>query len=138
MNHRNAHTATKMIVRVGFLPPPRPPRPSSFSSHHPSNVAALSFFAATSVPGMAMTPGTPIPGLDKIYPTPKGGTSKAPVSLPREEYPPWVNELTQPLPSLAKLRTMRVEDASDRDMKRYLKLVRKTKIKSENESLAKS
>jgi hypothetical protein len=87
---------------------------------------------------MAMTPGTPIPGLDKIYPTPKGGTSKAPVSLPREEYPPWVNELTQPLPSLAKLRTMRVEDASDRDMKRYLKLVRKTKIKSENESLAKS
>ena len=136
MNHRNAHTATTLIVRVGFLPLPRPPRPS----HH-GNVAQLrplSSFAATSVPGMAMRPGTPIPGLDKIYPIPKDGVSKAPVSLPREEYPPWVNELTQPLPSLAKLRTMRVEDASDRDMKRYLKLVRKTKIKSENESLAKS
>jgi len=31
-----------------------------------------------------------------------------------------------------------VEDASDKDMKRYLKLVRKAKIKSNNESRAKS
>lgn len=98
----------------------------------------LSSFSATPVPAMAMRPGTPIPGLDKIYPAPKDGTSRAPVALPREEYPPWVNELTRPLPTLAKLRGMKVEDASDRDMKRYLKLVRKAKIKSNNESRAKS
>jgi hypothetical protein len=36
------------------------------------------------------------------------------------------------------LRGMKVEDASDRDMKRYLKLVRKARIKSNNESRAKN
>ncbi|KAL3807818.1 hypothetical protein ACHAXA_009047 [Cyclostephanos tholiformis] len=48
---------------------------------------------------MAMKPGTPIPGLDKIYPISKDGSSRAPVALPREEYPQWVNELTRPLPT---------------------------------------
>jgi hypothetical protein len=88
----------------------------------------------------AMRPGAPIPGLDKIYPAPKDGSSasRVPVALRRDEYPPWVNDLTRPLPSLAKLRSMKVEDATDRDMKRYLKLVRKAKIKWDNESRAKS
>jgi hypothetical protein len=90
-----------------------------------------------------MKPGTPIPGLTAIYPTsskdPSSTTARvAPVALAREEYPVWVNDLTRPLPTLAKLRTMKVDEASDRDMKRYLKLVRKAKIKSNNESRAKS
>ena len=108
--------------------------------YHPSSPpASSSAFSATSHRGMAMKPGSPIPGLDKIYPAPKdGGPSRAPVALSRNEYPPWVSELTRPLPTLAKLRGMKVEDASDKDMKRYLKLVRKARIKSNNESRAKN
>jgi len=45
--------------------------------------------------------------------------------------------LAKPLPSLAKLRQMNVDDASDKDMRRYLKLVRKAKIKRNNEERAK-
>lgn len=87
--------------------------------------------------------GKPIPGLTNIYPTSKDPSAAssargAPIALKREDYPPWVNDLTRPLPTLAKLRTMKVDEASDKDMKRYLKLVRKAKIKSNNESTAKS
>ena len=100
-------------------------------------------FSNTSTNRLPMKPGTPIPGLTNIYPTPKdpsvaSSARGAPVALKREDYPAWVNDLTRPLPTLAKLRTMKVEDASDKDMKRYLKLVRKAKIKSNNESRAKS
>ena len=105
-------------------------------------------FSNTSNNRLPMRPGTPIPGLANIYPTPKDPSSSAaasssargapPVALKREDYPAWVNDLTRPLPTLAKLRTMKVEEASDGDMKRYLKLVRKAKIKSNNESRAKS
>jgi len=100
-------------------------------------------FSNTNTNRLPMKPGTPIPGLTNIYPTPKDPSVAslargAPVALKREDYPPWVNDLTRPLPTLAKLRTMKVEDASDKDMKRYLKLVRKAKIKSNNESRAKS
>jgi len=38
-----------------------------------------------------------------------------------------------PLPTLAELRRMPIEEASDKDMKRYLKLVRRAKIKANNE-----
>jgi hypothetical protein len=101
-----------------------------------------SCFSTTSTIQLPMKPGTPIPGLTAIYPTsskdPTASSRIAPVALPREEYPAWVNELTRPLPTLAKLRTMKIDEASDKDMKRYLKLVRKAKIKSNNESRAKS
>lgn len=100
-------------------------------------------FSNTSTNRLPMKPGTPIPGLTNIHPTPKDPSAAslargAPVALKREDYPAWVNDLTRPLPTLAKLRTMKVEEASDKDMKRYLKLVRKAKIKSNNESRAKS
>ena len=86
----------------------------------------------------AMPPGIPIPGLEEIYPPSKDPTqSKTPMSKPREEYPAWVNNLTTPLPTLAKLRNMNLETASDKDMKRYLKLTRRAKIKQQNMERAK-
>lgn len=74
-----------------------------------------------------MKAGTPIPGLD-IY-----KDKDPPVALERSEYPEWVNDLSKPLVSLAMLRRMSVEDATDREMRRYLKLVRKGEIKKKNE-----
>lgn len=85
-----------------------------------------------------MKPGTPIPGLESIYPASKDPSqSRVPTARPREEYPPWVSDLAKPMPTLARLRGMKVEDASDGDMKRYLKLVRRIKIKENNEERAK-
>eukprot|EP00581_Thalassiosira_minuscula_P014074 CAMPEP_0183719316 /NCGR_PEP_ID=MMETSP0737-20130205/12315_1 /TAXON_ID=385413 /ORGANISM="Thalassiosira miniscula, Strain CCMP1093" /LENGTH=87 /DNA_ID=CAMNT_0025949031 /DNA_START=209 /DNA_END=472 /DNA_ORIENTATION=- len=87
---------------------------------------------------MGLEPGTPIPGLESIYPKAKDASKdKTPLVKPREEYPAWVNELTKPLPSLAKLRNKNIEEASDADMKRYLKLVRRAKIKENNLQRAK-
>jgi hypothetical protein len=84
-----------------------------------------------------MKPGTPIPGLDSIYPKPdpKKATDPektAPVAKPREEYPSWVNELATPLPTLAHLRSIKIEEGEDYEMKRYLKLVRRGVIKEQN------
>ena len=95
----------------------------------------LSYFSTTTQTSLALKPGTPIPGLENIYPKSKDPKSKdrTPIAKSREEYPPWVSGLTQPLPSLAKLRAMKIEDATDKDMKRYLKLVRRAKIKANNE-----
>ena len=74
-----------------------------------------------------MKAGTPIPGLD-IY-----KDKDPPVALERSEYPEWIDNLCKPLPSLAKLRKMPEEEATDKDKKRYLKLLRKLKIKKKNE-----
>ena len=79
-----------------------------------------------------MKAGTQIPGLDSIYPSSKGGDSSAPIVKERSEYPKWVSSLAESPPTLAKLRNMKMEDASDKDMKRYLKLVRRIKIKNNN------
>ena len=95
------------------------------------------YFSTTPTPS-ALEPGTAIPGLSNIYPPAKDPSkSKVPIVLKRDEYPTWVAELAKPLPSLAKLRQMNVDDASDKDMRRYLKLVRKAKIKRNNEERAK-
>jgi hypothetical protein len=74
-----------------------------------------------------MKPGTPIPGLDfrKDVDTP--------VALERHEYPDWVQTLTQPLISLAKLRRMPEEDATDNDKRRYLKLTRRALLRRRSE-----
>jgi hypothetical protein len=81
----------------------------------------------------AMKPGTKIPGLDSIYPKdPKAADDGGILSKPREEYPSWVDSLVKAPPTLAKLRSMKIEDASDREMKRYLKLVRRGVIKGNN------
>lgn len=82
---------------------------------------------------MPMKPGTPLTGL-KIY-----KDLDPPVVLERSEYPEWINTLEEPLISLAKLRRMSAEDATDKEKKRYLKLIRKMKIKQSNqEAVAKT
>ena len=93
------------------------------------------YYSTTSITS-AMKAGTQIPGLDSIYPSSKGGgsggDSSAPIVKERSEYPKWVSSLAEAPPTLAKLRNMKMEDASDKDMKRYLKLVRRIKIKNNN------
>lgn len=73
-----------------------------------------------------MKPGTPIPGLNFL----KG--KDAIVALERSEYPEWVSDLDKPLISLAKLRRMDEEDATDKEKMRYLKLTRRLQIKANN------
>lgn len=75
----------------------------------------------------AMKPGTPIPGLD-IY-----KDRDPPVALERSEYPAWIDNLAKKDKSLAELRRMPEEEATDKDKMRYLKLTRRMKIKKNNE-----
>jgi hypothetical protein len=87
-----------------------------------------------------MKPGTQIPGLSSIYPPsknndPANADTAAPTAKPRSEYPSWVSALAETPPTLAKLRNMKLEEASDKEMRRYLKLVRRNVIK-ENNSIA--
>ena len=94
----------------------------------PSRPCALRSLSTPTRPlRLAMKPGTPIAGLDIFK------EKEAPVALERSEYPEWVNTLAKPMVSLAKLRKMPEEEASDKDKKRYLKLVRRLKIKEKNE-----
>lgn len=87
-------------------------------------------YYASSLSQLAMKPGTPIPGLD-IY-----KEKDPPVALERSQYPEWLDSLMVPLPTLGQLRRMPDEDATDKDKKRYLKLLRKLKIKQKNEEKA--
>ena len=80
---------------------------------------------------MAMKPGLTIQGLG-IY---KG--QDPPVVLKRDEYPEWVNDLNEPLPTLAALRRMPNEEAKDKDIMRFLKLQRRLAIRKRNEEGAK-
>lgn len=77
---------------------------------------------------LPMKPGTPIPGLDFMK------DKDPPVALERSEYPEWVNSLAEKEVTLAQLRKIPVEEASDREMMRYLKLTRRIKIKEQNEA----
>jgi Mitochondrial ribosomal protein L37 len=90
--------------------------------------SSSSFAHATTPTGMPMKPGTILTEL-KIY-----KDRDAPVVLERSEYPEWINKLTEPLISLAKLRRMSPEEATDKEKKRYLKLIRKMKIKANNDA----
>jgi len=73
-----------------------------------------------------MKPGTVIPGLDFFK------NEEAPVAKDRSEYPDWVSDLAKPMTSLAALRKMPNQEASDEDMMRYLKLTRRIQIKENN------
>mmetsp|Transcript_6001 Transcript_6001/g.8659 ORF Transcript_6001/g.8659 Transcript_6001/m.8659 type:complete len:109 (+) Transcript_6001:108-434(+) len=84
------------------------------------------YYAAASQNLLAMKAGTTIPGLGFLK------DKDAPASMERSEYPEWVNRLDKSLPSLARLRLMPEEEASDKEMLRYLKLTRRNKIKSNN------
>lgn len=88
-------------------------------------------FTASFPAQLPMKPGTPIPGLDIFK------EKEAPVALERSEYPEWVSSLTQREISLAQLRRMSEEVASDQEKKRYLKLTRRMLIKKNNEEMAK-
>eukprot|EP00591_Stephanopyxis_turris_P012516 CAMPEP_0195520898 /NCGR_PEP_ID=MMETSP0794_2-20130614/17608_1 /TAXON_ID=515487 /ORGANISM="Stephanopyxis turris, Strain CCMP 815" /LENGTH=100 /DNA_ID=CAMNT_0040650337 /DNA_START=183 /DNA_END=485 /DNA_ORIENTATION=+ len=91
-----------------------------------SSSSSSSAFQNTLPRLFAMKPGTPLAGLDIV----KG--KDAPVAKERKEYPDWVNDLAKPLTSLAELRRMDMEDATDKDMMRYLKLTRRGEIKGKN------
>lgn len=54
------------------------------------------------------------------------------VAMKREEYPDWINDLAKPKITLAQLRRMPEEEATDRDKMRYLKLTRRRKMKDNN------
>mmetsp|Transcript_4067 Transcript_4067/g.7503 ORF Transcript_4067/g.7503 Transcript_4067/m.7503 type:complete len:110 (+) Transcript_4067:136-465(+) len=101
-------------------------RVSRNSSQIWRRAATTRFFSRAPVSPQAMKPGTPIPGLNFM----KG---KEPiVALKREEYPDWINDLDKPKITLAKLRRMPEEEATDRDKMRYLKLTRRFKMKDNN------
>lgn len=55
-----------------------------------------------------------------------------PVALARSEYPEWINHLSQK--SLAQLRRMPEDQATEKDKVRYLKLSRRIVIKQNNEA----
>jgi len=73
-----------------------------------------------------MKPGTPIQGLDVQK------NAENIVVQEREKYDDFINNLCTPLTTLAQLRKMPVEEASQNDMKRYLKLTRRLEIKAKN------
>ena len=76
-----------------------------------------------------MKPGTVIQSLGIFK------NKEAPVVLDRSTYPDWVSSLSEPLPSLAKLRRIPDEDATEREKRRFIKLTRRARIKSNNIAL---
>jgi hypothetical protein len=86
------------------------------------------FYCSPTVPSqLPMKVGTVLPGLDFIKDT------DAVLSKERSEYPDWVDSLAKPMLSLAKLRRMSEEEATDREKERYLKLTRRQQMKNKNE-----
>ena len=86
-------------------------------------------FRATSLTPLPMKPGTVLPGLD-LY-----KEKEPPVVLERSEYPEWVADLAKPPLTLAELRRIPEEEATDRDIMRFVKLERKIEIKKTNQAL---
>jgi len=103
---------------------------ASFRCIQSTAVQQRFYFRPSAATQFPMKPGTPIPGLDIFK------EKDPPVALERSEYPEWIDSLSKPLPSLAKLRKMPEEEATDKDKMRYLKLLRKLKIKKNNEERA--
>lgn len=73
-----------------------------------------------------MKPGTPIAGLDFMK------NEDPVVAKERSEYPEWINNLVTPMPTLAKLKKMSVEEANESEQYRFLKLTRRNTIKDAN------
>jgi len=86
-----------------------------------------SSYRATAVTQLPMKPGHVFEGLDFYK------DQDPPAVMERSEYPEWLADLAKPLPTLAELRRMPEEEATDRDIMRYLKLERKIVIKQKNE-----
>ena len=90
------------------------------------NSSRRSSIHSTSIDQMAMPAGTKLPGFEFL----KGGEPVAAKS--REEYPDWINDLSKPMKSLAELKKMKFEDATDKERMRYLVLTRRQLIKENN------
>lgn len=75
---------------------------------------------------MAMKAGTPIAGLDFLK------NADAPVTKERSEYPSWIDDLSKPMKTLAKLGKLDFEKAEEVDQMRLLKLSRRKEIKGNN------
>jgi hypothetical protein len=85
-------------------------------------------YSKATLSALPMKAGTQIPGLNFIK------DREPVVALERSEYPEWVGSLATPDVSLAALRRMPEEEATDRQKMRYLKLTRRGEIKEYNES----
>ncbi len=91
-----------------------------------SKPANFSRLISTSTATKAMKPGTPIAGLDFMK------NSDPVVSKERSEYPEWMNNLTKADATLGKLRRLDLWKAEEEEQKRFFKLDRRSKIKSDN------
>eukprot|EP00980_Cylindrotheca_fusiformis_P015834 scaffold4637_cov128-Cylindrotheca_fusiformis.AAC.5 len=93
-------------------------------------VLAVRSYCGTSVSSLPMKAGTSMKSLGVF----KG--QDPPVAKERDEYPAWVGQLVEPMPSLAKLRRMPNEEADDKEILRFLKLNRRIRIRGHNEESA--
>ena len=91
-----------------------------------SNFAVRTLSTRSTTPLLAMTPGTPIEGLDFLK------NVDQVVSKERSEYPEWMGNLGTPMTSLAKLKKMNILEAPESEHMRYLKLKRRKSIKENN------
>ncbi len=87
----------------------------------------LRCFGGSTYSSLPLKAGTVLTFLDFVK------EKEAPVVLPREEYPSWVSELVKPQVSLAALRRIPNEEADDPEIRRYLKLTRRQRIREKNE-----
>jgi len=74
-----------------------------------------------------MKPGTPLRGLDIFK-----NSESPPMALERSQYPSWISDLSKPLITLAALRRLPLEQSTDKEQMRYLKLTRRGEIKEKN------
>lgn len=88
--------------------------------------AIRSMSTMSTKPLSAMKPGTPIAGLDFLK------NADPPVSKERSEYPRWIDDLSKPMDTLAKLRKMDFDEADVKDQMRCLKLSRRKSIREAN------
>ena len=97
-----------------------------------SKILVRSIMSSPTKPTLMMAettkPGTKLPSGLSIY-----KNVDPPVVLKQEEYPEWMKDLSKPLPSLAQLRRMPNDDATIKDVQRYLKLQRRNHIRQQNE-----
>lgn len=84
-------------------------------------------FGGSTACALPMKPGTVLKSLGVVK------DEDPPVVKPREEYPSWVGELATPPPTLAVLRRIPNEEAEDSDIRRYLKLSRRLRVRQRNE-----
>lgn len=94
-----------------------------------SNLAHCRFFYASKEFRQATPAGTELRGFEFLK---KHGEGELVLAKPREEYPEWISELAPGQKTLAELRKMEFEDATDKERMRYLVLTRRRLIKENN------